>query len=62
MPAGDWERAAAKAWPYAGSAPVWPDDYPPSCNCNPPSHKIDQIWRDESFHARSCPEHPGSKS
>jgi len=70
MPAGDWEKANNRPWPYgvarveseAGQAPVWPDDYPPSCNCNPPEHTPEQITGDGSFHSRSCPEHPGKRS
>jgi hypothetical protein len=62
MPVGDWERANGGPWPHDGRAPVWPDDYAPSCDCNPPSHTAAQIHADESFHARSCPEHPGRRA
>lgn len=62
MPAGDWEKARGKPWPYAGRAPVWPQDYPPTCNCNPPSHTIEQIHADGSFHSRTCPEHPAMQT
>ena len=66
MPIGDWERAnlphgSSRTWPHGGRAPVWPDDYPPTCNCNPPSHAHEQIAADESFHSRTCPEHPGRR-
>lgn len=62
MPTGDWEKANGRPWPYAGNAAVWPDDYPPRCNCDPPSRTAEQILADESFHSRSCPEHPGKRS
>lgn len=58
MPIGDWEKANGRSWPYGDRAPVWPDDYPPSCVCNPPSHTPEQITLDDSFHSRWCPEHP----
>jgi hypothetical protein len=56
MPAGDWERVNGRSWSYAGRAPVWPDDYPPTCDCNPPLHTVAQINADKSFHSRTCPE------
>lgn len=62
MPIGDWEKANGRSWPHEGRAPVWPQDYPPSCNCNPPSHTPEQINADESFHSRTCPDHPGRRS
>ena len=57
MAIGDWERASGRAWPWSGHVPLWPDDYPATCDCNPPGHTLEQIARDESFHARTRPEH-----
>jgi glutamate racemase len=39
---------------------TYADEKVSRCNCDPMSRPIDQAYRDESWHLRTCPEHPGS--